>query len=85
MKFTKEDSLRTKGVAVILLLFHHLFFADRGYPVELHLISRDTLGVLAVAARICVWIFCFISAYGITLQFNRKSEEQSIGKFVFTR
>ena len=58
--FTKDDSAKTKGIATILLLFHHLFFRSWGYDIRLVLISEDTLRDLAVAARICVWIFCFI-------------------------
>ena len=60
MTFTKEDSAKTKGIAVILLLFHHLFFTDRGFEVNLQYISEDTLRALATAARICVWIFAFL-------------------------
>ena len=85
MIFSKEDSAKTKGVAVILLVFHHLFFTDRGYEINLQLVSLDTLRTLAVAARICVWIFAFLSAYGIATQFARRPEGESISNFLKRR
>lgn len=85
MAFTKEDTAKTKGIAVILLLFHHLFFTKRGYEIELCFISQDALMQFAVAARICVWIFVFLSAYGITLQFERKAEDVTTSDFLKKR
>ena len=85
MVFTKEDSAKTKGIAVVLLLFHHLFFTDRGYEVNLQLVSQDTLRALAVGARICVWIFAFLSAYGVAVQFEHRAKNETVSDFLKRR
>ena len=76
--FKKEDTLKIKGIAIILLLFHHLFLtSDRitASNVELLFISPTFLQRLAATARICVWIFVFLSAYGLTKQYMRFRNE----------
>lgn len=88
MSFTKEDSMRAKGIGILLLLFHHLFFnkARFGpYDVTPQFISENSLITIATAARVCVWIFVFISAYGITIQYLNRSESESIPCFTFKR
>ena len=63
---SKDDSYFLKGIAIILLLFHHNPF--------------DTLfgDVLQSGARVCVWIFIFITTYGFSLQFKEKYEKKPI-------
>ncbi len=56
-----------------MLLFHHLFFSDSVYAknlVELNFISVELLQKFAIGARVCVWIFAFLSAYGLTCSYN---------------
>jgi hypothetical protein len=83
--FTKKDSMKAKGIAVCLLIFHHLFFIDRGYTLNLLLFSKNSLINLAVATRICVWIFVFVSSYGISTLYYSKPESESISHFIFAR
>lgn len=86
--FSKQQSLQIKGGAIMLLLFHHLFYtANRFEPfgVTPWFLSKEDLIIIATAARVCVWIFVFASAYGITTLFERKAPEKSIGRFVFER
>ena len=67
MEYTKDDSYRVKGIAVVLLIFHHMcykpeLFAEFGMKS----ICSTTLVVeLAVLARVCVPIFVFVSSYGL--------------------
>lgn len=69
---SKDDSLFIKGVAILLLLFHH-------NPID------SILGdVLQSGARVCVWLFVFITAYGYTLQFKDKYEKRPF-HFIFKR
>ncbi len=86
--FSKQQSLQIKGGAIMLLLFHHLFYtASRFEPfgVTPWFLSKEKLIIIATAARVCVWIFVFASAYGIATLFERKAPEKSIGRFVFER
>lgn len=76
--FQKTDTLKMKGIAICLLLFHHLFYSmdfiiTNG--VEVHLISLNTLSQIATGARVCVWIFAFLSAYGLTMQYTKTDVE----------
>mgnify|MGYP003302869425 CR=1 FL=1 len=67
--FTKTDTLKTKGIAMLLLLFHHLFYSNSVYEtrdIDVMFLSRDVVQQIAIGARVCVWIFAFLSAYGLT-------------------
>ena len=63
MFLTREESQEIKGIAILLMLFHHLFaFSDR-IPNGLHY-SNFTV-TLAKFGNVCVPIFLFISGYGL--------------------
>ena len=67
-EFSKKDSTVAKGVAVLLLLFYHLFKDLISYPdvtVSHRPFSAETFVSMAEAARVCVAMFVLISAYGI--------------------
>lgn len=71
--FTVEDSQKMKGIAIVLLMFHHLFGKDKYFEniaVSFIPFSQDQLVNLAYCSKICVAIFAFISGYGLYL--NRK-------------
>lgn len=60
---TRDDSQMIKGVAILWMLFHHLFaFPDR-IPKELHYSQLVT--TIASFGRVCVPMFLFISGYGL--------------------
>ena len=66
--FTKDKTNVCKGVGILLLLFHHMF-TKRWLLNDLYLISNDpdTVELFAKGMRVCVWLFAFLSAYGLTL------------------
>lgn len=67
MILTKNKSNFIKGIAVILMVFHHLFaFPDRvlDYSLISHLFGRKFEFNFALFGKICVPIFIFISGYG---------------------
>ena len=69
---SKEDTKFLKGIAIILLLYHHdPFYSDYGF-------------FLQSGARVCVWLFIFISAYGFTLQMKEGYEKKPV-RFVIKR
>ena len=84
--FTKEDTLIVKGIAVVLLIFHHLFrTVDRiaAYGVVPKLLDPEWIACLATDARICVWIFAFLSAYGLSIKYVKVREHCSYAEFVY--
>lgn len=52
---SKYDSLGLKGVAVLLLLFHHFFAGALG-----------SVGVAVSISKVCVALFVFLSGYGLS-------------------
>lgn len=83
--FSKNESLKVKGIAVLMLLFHHLFYsADRiaSSGMKFMIIPQDYVQALAVMARICVWMFVFVSAYGLSVQYVQHGYRDSKWKFI---
>lgn len=77
-EFTVKKAQITKGIAVFLLLMHHLFVnpADwKGYEVQFFLLTTERMVKLASAAKICVALFLFLTAYGMTVKFKREVKE----------
>lgn len=67
--FTKEHSMMAKGIAIMLLLFYHLFHEKHvldDMAVNYAPFSENTFLMLAGFGNICVAIFVFLTAYGIS-------------------
>lgn len=78
MKFDNSASNMVKGVAIILMLMHHLFgcatmFCEQ-YGVKTVFIEYNRLYSFSVNAKLCVSMFVFITAFGITRQYNKKAQ-----------
>lgn len=77
MGFTKKDTQAIKGVAILMMFFHHCFLKmDRfdEYGIISTPFTSQQLIYFAQFCKICVGIFVFISAYGITLSFRNKNQ-----------
>lgn len=73
--FTKRETNICKGVAIILMLFHHLFndFEEyAGYEVSYWPFTADRIYFWALLSKICVAFFVFLSGYGIASTFRRE-------------
>ena len=75
----KTESLQLKGIAILMMLFLHLFnTADR---VELCNISiyfwngKPLVLAMSRVAAFCVPIYLFISGYGLTCSYKKNSSE----------
>lgn len=67
----KKDSEIVKGIAILCMYFHHLYWtgvADRYEKFHLTGLigSAHTTQLIGDACKVCVYLFAFISAYGIT-------------------
>ncbi len=77
--FNVQYSNCLKGVAVVILLFHHCFLNKaryKGYTLKLFF-PEYYLNYLASFGKICVSLFVFVSAYGLTkkmMSLNKKSD-----------
>lgn len=68
MKFTKNDTLCAKGIAILLMFFHHDFLGkDRwlSSPVNFAPFSQEEVIYIAAFFKICVGMFVFLSGYGM--------------------
>ncbi|MCR5149098.1 MAG: acyltransferase [Eubacterium sp.] len=86
----KRESNIIKGIAVIMMLVHHLF-NDRKL-IKLASFgsdwSKDTVYHASVFFKICVPIFVFISAYGLSKQYVKKDilrDGKTVAKDAFRR
>lgn len=71
--FTIQDTFKAKCIAILLLIFHHMFNDEEEIVqnCRIRFIECNTIVKAAVNARVCVWIFVFLSAYGITISYMR--------------
>lgn len=80
MKFSKSDTNIAKTVAIIAMYIHHLFFSKEtyaGFSFSFTPLSESQTLVLAQCCKVCVAIFVFLSAYGITISFIKSLQIKS--------
>lgn len=93
LRFTKQNTLAVKGIAVIFLLTYHCFSNESrlyGHQVEFWPLSQDMAMMISRCMVQCVGLFAFLSVYGLTLSLKKQYEQfQFTGKdaalFVFKR
>lgn len=76
--FTKNDTNKVKGMAIILMLIHHCFMNSgryKGQQVIFSLLPEWRVNEFALSMKICVAMFVFLSAYGITYSLKRLNEK----------
>lgn len=66
--FSKNNTNLLKGVAICLLLWHHLFF---NYSM-ISFSEFNITGIIAYYGKVCVAIFIILSGYGLSESFNKK-------------
>lgn len=76
--FCSEDSMKIKGIAIVLMMFHHCFgSADRfeAYNISFFPFSTEQFIRIASSFKICVSLFAFITAYGLTQSLKASSKD----------
>ena len=84
--FRKDESAALKGIAIILMLFHHCFRAAElyeGYAISFFPFPEGIVVNLAWMSKICVSLFAFISGYGLFLSYRKNSA--SAGAWALSR
>lgn len=72
--FTRQDSNVFKGLAIFLMLVHHLFYVRNGsYDDILFFKNCYLVNQIAILSKICVVFFCFLSGYGLAVQAEKKN------------
>jgi peptidoglycan/LPS O-acetylase OafA/YrhL len=74
-RLSLNDSLLLKGIAICLMLWHHLFYQNPEYGA---LVFQT-----AQFAKVCVSLFLFVSAYGLTVQYGKIYDKPVAETFKF--
>lgn len=79
ISFTKEHTLITKGLLIIMMLIHHLFTSDMVdmYEVSTILSNGILLEHISAYCKMCVPGFAFLSAFGITHSLMKVQDDTS--------
>lgn len=67
-EFTKNDSLAIKGIAIVIMIFHHLFCEVNrfdNYDFSFSPFTQEFVVNISLMMKICVSIFAFITGYGL--------------------
>lgn len=72
---TLNDTSLIKGIAICFMLWHHLFYKNPEFGSFVYALSH--------IGKICVSLFLFLSAYGLTIQFNKFSEISVLSSLKF--
>lgn len=73
--FSKKDTNIIKGIAILFLMFHHCFLSGdryRNLQVVFSPFSESIVNYIAAFLKICVPIFVFLTAYGITISLKKQ-------------
>lgn len=73
--FTKNDTNVIKGIAIIFLMIHHCFLSParyKGLEVVFAPFTESQVNYIAAFLKICVGMFVFLTAYGITVSIKNK-------------
>lgn len=77
--FTRENTKQIKGIAILLMLAHHLFFFPERIPTgyslstDITLMGYELTQLIGQFGKICVPIFMFLGGYGLYLSFSPNS------------
>lgn len=89
--FTREETKMFKGLAVILMLAHHLFLFPDRMPIGYEIISMGSVSgmeierIIGSFGKICVSYFMFLGGYGMWCKAQadgNKDGNVSIGKHI---
>lgn len=83
----KQQSKIIKGVAILLMIYHHLFvLAGEGmYGDSILFLNTKPVTIMAYFGKICVGLFAFISGYAIRRAFfiiREKTNKEDVRSFI---
>ena len=85
--FTKEDSNICKGIAICMMLVHHLFSSNdySGYSISFYPFTEERVVFLAVLCKVCVAVFVFITGYGLYTCYKQCNDWNSFIKYKYMK
>lgn len=87
--FSKTESMCLKGIAIIMMMFHHCYRSvDRfeDYYVDFEPFTMEFIVNISDYFKICVSIFAFITGYGLYLSLRKRcGSAQEIEEWIYKR
>lgn len=77
---TKKQSAVLQGVAIWMMVYHHLYSFAVEYDSLLPFLQADTVQRIAWFCKLCVGIFAFVSGYGMYHVMSRQPGERFFGR-----
>lgn len=77
---TKKQSAVLQGVAIWMMVYHHLYSFAVEYDSLLPFLQANTASRIAWFCKLCVGIFAFISGYGMYYVMVRQPRERFFGR-----
>lgn len=89
MKFTKNDTLCMKGLAILFMFFHHNYLGpDRwqSSAISFYPFTQSQIMFVAQFMKICVGMFVFLTGYGMMASVKaKKPDDKGMRKYTLTR
>ena len=89
MKFTKDHTLCMKGIAILLMFFHHNYLGPERWldsPINFFPFTEDIFVYVAKFCKICVGLFVLLTGYGMTVSCkNRIKTNYDMRKYILNR
>ena len=89
LEFSKKNTAAMKGIAIIMMLFHHCFLEGRyeEFNIIFSPFSESFVAMLASFLKICVAIFVFLTGYGLAIKYldENSKGDKSIAKSTASR
>lgn len=79
------DTNVLKGLAICLMLIHHLFWIRNGLYDDIQIGNLFLVNVIGQMAKVCVAIFVFLSGYGLVIQSEKRGSQVSLSSFYIHR
>lgn len=79
---TKKQSAILQGIAIWMMVYHHLYLGTNAYESLFPFINADVAQRIAWLCKLCVGIFAFVSGYGMYYAMNRKPAERFFGRLI---
>ena len=83
---SKNDTNVLKGLAILLLLIHHLFYSNNGLYDDIRLFGdRFMVQEIGLISKVCVALFVMLSGYGLAIGAEKTGGVQDLKGFYLRR
>ena len=72
--FTKKNSLALKGIAIMMMVFHHCYAsADKYFGININFapFSEHSIYLISNSCKICISLYAFVTGYGLFLSLKK--------------